>query len=72
MTKSDEQRDAARLDWIDDVADRFEAAWHQRPEIEPYLQGTNHDDEVPLLLELIKIDLEYRGRIGEPQQLELY
>ena len=72
MTHSKEERDSARLDWIDDIADRFEAAWHERPVISTFLDAADPDNELPLLLELIKVDLEYRRHAGEACRLEDY
>jgi WD40 repeat protein len=62
------------LDWIDDIADGFEAAWKKGspPSIRSLL-GTVHEPGRPFLLrELVLIDLEYRRRAGERRRLEDY
>jgi hypothetical protein len=59
---------------LDDLRDRFESAWQTGtpPQIEAYLPPaaggrlTAHDRRREVLLELIKIDLEYRWRRNEP------
>jgi len=72
MTQPGENRDEATLDWIDDVADRFEATWHERASIRDFLRGADAANELPLLVELIKVDLECRWRGGETRRLETY
>ncbi len=60
-------------DWVDDVADRFEAAWKQGrpPNLADFLAAESGDKTV-LLAELVKVDLEFRWREGAPRKLEDY
>jgi len=65
--------------WIDDLCDRFEAAWRdgRLPEIESFLgpEGKRVDSPAlhDLLVQLVKIDLEYRWQPGaaDPRQQNL-
>ncbi|HUR54590.1 MAG TPA: serine/threonine-protein kinase, partial [Gemmataceae bacterium] len=59
--------------WIDAAADRFDAAWRDRPHppLADFLSGTGGDRQ-QLLKELVKVDLEYRRRRGEPFRAEQY
>src|SRR5215213_1615490 len=61
------------VEWIDTVADRFDAAWreHPHPPLADFLSGTD-GDRLQLLKELVKVDLEYRRRRGEPFRAEQY
>jgi hypothetical protein len=55
---------------IDQICDRFEAAWKagQRPELQEYL-GTAGDAVRPALLrQLLVLDWDYRERAGEHPQ----
>src|SRR5262249_30865504 len=62
------------LEWVDALADQFEAAWrHQpRPAIAEFLGTETGLRRFVLLAELVKIDLAYRGRAGERPRLEDY
>jgi WD40 repeat protein/predicted Ser/Thr protein kinase len=52
---------------IDEVCDRFEAAWRagDRPRIEDFLGGPTDSRSPPLLRYLLDLELEYRGGLGE-------
>src|SRR5262245_46825763 len=65
---------AELLEWIDAIADRFEAAWRQGPppRIAEFLGNEAGPRRLPLLHELLKIDLSYRRRRGDRCQLEDY
>jgi WD40 repeat protein len=54
-------------DWVDEVADRFDAAWQHgpRPGIAAFLGDEQGVRRAALLAELVKIDLEYRWKAGE-------
>jgi serine/threonine protein kinase len=54
------------LEWVDDVADRFEAAWRSLapPRVEDFLAGAAGESRAALLAELLKIDRAYRDRLG--------
>jgi WD40 repeat protein len=62
------------LEWVDEVADRFEAAWKQGPppRIAAFLGDAIGARRAALLQELVKIDLAYRGRGGDHRQLADY
>jgi WD40 repeat protein len=70
------------LEWVDEIADRFESAWKQgeRPTIAAFLKladtsdvrGTVEVKRSALLRELFVIDVEYRRQNGEPRRLEAY
>jgi WD40 repeat protein len=62
------------LEWVDAMADRFEASWQigRPPRIADYLEGTSGQKRSTLLRELVKIDLERRIHQGEPRQWEDY
>jgi tRNA A-37 threonylcarbamoyl transferase component Bud32 len=64
---------ADRLEQIIAVCDRFEAAWltGQQPNIEDYLSG-DQSSRRAVLVELLRIDLEYRIKSGIPLPLETY
>jgi serine/threonine protein kinase len=59
---------------VDAVCLRFEAAWQagQRPRIEDYLGQTPEPARSALLAELLRLELEYRGRNGEQPTEEEY
>jgi serine/threonine-protein kinase len=59
---------------IDEVADRFEAAWKSgnAPLIEAYLEEGHPEARMALLVELIRIDAAVRSRRGEDPQLDEY
>jgi tRNA A-37 threonylcarbamoyl transferase component Bud32 len=58
----------------DQVCNRFEAAWKagQRPRIEEYLEKVPAEERLHLLRELVGLEMDYRGRAGEPITLEDY
>jgi serine/threonine-protein kinase len=64
----------ALLEWIDAIADRFEAAWRQGPppRIADFLGTVPAAGRADLLEELVTIDLEYRFRHADPRPLEAY
>jgi serine/threonine protein kinase/WD40 repeat protein len=55
------------LEWVDAIADRFEAAWKsgQLPTIADYLGDTTGEKRSVLLRELVRIDWERRLKVGE-------
>jgi serine/threonine protein kinase/tetratricopeptide (TPR) repeat protein len=59
---------------LDDVCDRFEAAWQagQRPRLEDYLADTPKSDHSALVRELVHVEVFHRRRLGETPQLEEY
>src|SRR5262249_22266157 len=65
---------ASLRDWVDEVADRFDAAWQRgpRPHIAAFLGDEAGERRTALLRELVKIDLEYRWKAGESPDLEDY
>jgi WD40 repeat protein len=62
------------LEWIDAIADQFEAAWKQgpAPSIASFVGTETGARRSDLLAELVKIDLEYRWRSGDRRQLADY
>jgi WD40 repeat protein/DNA-directed RNA polymerase subunit RPC12/RpoP len=66
--------DAPCPEWIDEIADRFEAAWagEARPDIARFLGNEQGVRRRALLEELIGIDLEYRCRAGPAPSLAEY
>src|SRR5688572_19177593 len=74
MNSSPEPRSSIHSDWlrIEAVLDRFEEAWQaqQEPCIADYLSAPV--DRPTLLLELVKIDLEYRWKTGSPRPAQEY
>lgn len=62
------------LEWIDDVADRFEAEWRagRAPSLAAYLDDAPGPRRRALLAELARIDIEYRRRSGEERCLADY
>jgi len=64
---------ADRLEQIIAVCDRFEAVWlaGQQPNIEDYLSG-DQSSRRAVLVELLRIDLEYRIKSGISLPLESY
>jgi hypothetical protein len=69
---------AAAACQIDDICDRFEAAWKAanettpRPVIEAFLGDTAEPARTPLLGELLRLDVYYRQRLGETPRAEDY
>ncbi|HEV3444521.1 MAG TPA: SUMF1/EgtB/PvdO family nonheme iron enzyme [Gemmataceae bacterium] len=63
---------------VDQVCDGFEAAWKAsgragaRPRIEDYLAAVAQPERAALCRELIKLDIEYRRRLGEEAVVEDY
>jgi serine/threonine protein kinase len=59
---------------LDRVCDRFEDAWlaGQRPRIEDYLQDVAVSERSALLDELLRLELDYRVRLGECPTAEEY
>lgn len=67
--------DPAKMVWIDEVADRFEAAWRvgeESPRIESYLSDSTGPLRLALLIELVQVDLACRHRRGERLPFESY
>jgi serine/threonine protein kinase len=52
---------------VDKACGDFEAAWQagQRPRIEDYLAGVAETDRLPLLRELVKLEIDLRRQAGE-------
>jgi serine/threonine protein kinase len=74
-TNADRDNAGAEWDeWVDDVADRFEAAWQSLtpPVIVSYLGEATGTRRLTLLAELVKVDMAYRRRLGEKRRLEDY
>jgi WD40 repeat protein len=69
-----EQGEPAVAEWVDEVADAFEAAWHAgpRPRIADFVGREAGQRRRALLGELVKLDLAYRRRAGERAALEDY
>jgi eukaryotic-like serine/threonine-protein kinase len=59
---------------IDRVCMEFERQWQagQQPRIEDYLQAANPDDRGHLLPELLLLEWEFRGTVGQPPALDEY
>jgi WD40 repeat protein/tRNA A-37 threonylcarbamoyl transferase component Bud32 len=78
MAQPDEQPvtwdPVALLEWVDEVADRFEAAWQSGlwPRIPDYLGGAVGQTRAALVRELATIDLERRRKVGEARCWEDY
>ena len=66
MPGHDDKR--ALAEWIDDVADAFEAAWRgvQPPRPDDFLGGETGVRREQLRAELEQIDRAYRARVGQP------
>jgi WD40 repeat protein/serine/threonine protein kinase len=65
---------AALAEWVDQVADRFDAAWQSGPppRIAAFLGDATGVQRSTLLAELVQIDLEYRWRAGTKAKIEHY
>jgi hypothetical protein len=64
---SKRKENPAEPSWIDQIADRFEAAWKCQsspPALEDFLAQAEADSKVALLHELVKIDRTYRQLTG--------
>jgi serine/threonine protein kinase len=59
---------------IDEACDRFEAQWRagRRPRIEDFLGGQAGAGQARLLYELLRLELEYRGKAGEQPARQEY
>jgi WD40 repeat protein len=55
------------LEWVDGIADRFEAAWESgtAPAIADYLGDSSGEQRTALVRELARIDLERRRKAGQ-------
>jgi len=64
----------ALVEWIDQEADRFEAAWRSGtpPALGDFLATATGTERTHLLKELVKIDLEHRWRHGDHRAVEDY
>lgn len=62
------------LDLVEAAIERFELAWHAdaEPEIAAFLDGLDSTIRQQALIELVKVDLEYRLKLGRPARLEDY
>ncbi len=60
--------------WVDEQAMYFEGGWKagHRPNIRNFLNAAPSDRRLPLLIELIQLDFEYRRRTGERPSLDTY
>jgi eukaryotic-like serine/threonine-protein kinase len=65
---------ASMWEEIDRICLAFEQAWQQqtRPPVQPYLESGNIDTRLPLLHELLRLDIDYRIRGGEHPELSDY
>jgi len=77
MTDASRPNESLSLDLkqrIDRICDRFEAEWKsaKRPQIESYIARSGGRPRTELLRELLAIELEYRGRLGEQPSTEEY
>jgi serine/threonine-protein kinase len=59
---------------LDPVCDRFESGWlaRERPRLEDFLPLVDEADRPALLRELLELELEFRGRRGEPLSVTEY
>ena len=64
----------AILEWVDQVADRFDASWKagSPPRISDYIGDAPGEGRTVLLRELVRIDLERRAKAGERRSWEDY
>src|SRR5262249_24040384 len=72
---ADSPRDSASLplsllERIDDICDRFEGVWKagSQPAVAEYLSEVHAEARPRLLCELLRVDIDYRRRHGEPPQ----
>jgi serine/threonine protein kinase len=65
---------APLTDSLEDILDRFDDAWNgpTPPRIEDFAPPSDSPTHLPVLIELVKIDLERRCRCGEPPALDDY
>ncbi len=72
----DPQQRASQRAWerLERVLESFEDAWNQgqRPKLEDYLTGVGPVERLPLLLELIHEDLEFRIKAGAAAAIDDY
>ncbi len=74
MTPASERPESPSWLRLEHFFQRFEAAWHGQadPDLDAFLPPPDSPDRAAVLLELIKIDLEYRSRRGETARVESY
>ncbi len=76
--RDDAADDPFTREWLDQIADRFEAAWRivrqgaTPPQLEDYLAESSGPRRDALLHELIGLDIDYRRLLGESPQPEDY
>lgn len=65
---------APTLQRLDITCDEFEAEWLDgtRPDLESYIESARVDDRKQLLVELVRMDLEYRRETGELPRADEY
>jgi WD40 repeat protein/serine/threonine protein kinase len=75
---ADAAGDSVFAQQVDEICDRFEAAWKEAPatgtppQIEDYLGAASSPESAALLRELILLDVYYRRRCGEQPRAEAY
>ncbi|MCO6043305.1 protein kinase [Aeoliella sp. ICT_H6.2] len=59
---------------VEEAIERFEMAWHAdaEPDIEAFVSKWDRQVRTAGLVELIKVDLEYRTKLGRPARVEQY
>ncbi len=63
------------LEWIEEIARRFESAWQAGstpPRVVDFLGDASSVQRLMLILELVRIDIEYRNKAGVSATLEAY
>ena len=59
-TSSDSNDVCSRREWVDGIADQFDAVWStgQQTQISDFLSNSSGEHRHELLLELIRVDME--------------
>lgn len=71
--EAEDGRDLSVVVRVEEVCNRFEAAWRAGvPAIEDFLDGWRGDERRALLRELILLDMDYRRARGEEVTPEQY
>ena len=74
QNNSTRKEDLSSENRIDELCDEFEELWKkgEHPDISATLERSSPDLRSPLIVELIRIDMEYRSNLGESVNVDTY
>jgi WD40 repeat protein len=74
LDKGPPEDQVAFLEWVDQVADRFEEAWKRQtpPRIAEFLAEATGEQRAALVTELVRIDRQRRAKVGQDRSWDEY